>query len=391
MLSLCIRCPTDESICYRYILDVQRMSGYVIVFQRLARYPISVRAFDDPILFLVALQSLWEHGEQRPAIFMGDNEMSFRNFIYIEDDEDLTFLPKDFSVGFNIGSPSVSINTEPVRADEQGNPKGDTFVVHAGSVAARIREKKCKTRRGSSRPPVRRNLAFSSLTSRIIRAKASPLKDDTPVLSIYDDDKGLEDYLELKDATACHLKIFAITPPIWKGCLNNHLDMDLLDLYDHCYARQAVVDNEVNRRSRELLEVIKKMRGEADVMLMLESQKWLGYQVSLLDLESKVTSLEAEKANLKATDASLRQETVEVKHDRKEVVSKVARMKKAFDLLKVKGYRLSYEKEHTQSNNDLATAAFSWLNAYVVDAFASVKDFLSKKPPTLQKLVPSRT
>ncbi|GKF62261.1 hypothetical protein Tco_0182315, partial [Tanacetum coccineum] len=76
----------------------------------------------------------------------------------------------------------------------------------------------------------------------------------------------LEDCLELKDATTCHLKISAITPPGWKGFLDNHPDVDLLDLHDHYYARQAVVDNVVNRRSRELLKVIEKLSGEADVM-----------------------------------------------------------------------------------------------------------------------------
>ncbi|GKA87705.1 hypothetical protein Tco_0809469 [Tanacetum coccineum] len=91
-------------------------------------------------------------------------------------------------------------------------------------------------------------------------------EDDTPVLIHFRIYEGLEDCLELKDATACHLKISAITPPAWKGFLDNHLDVDLLDLYDRCYARQAVVDNEMNRRSRELLEVIEKLRGEADVM-----------------------------------------------------------------------------------------------------------------------------
>ncbi|GJS38268.1 hypothetical protein Tco_0563311 [Tanacetum coccineum] len=264
--------------------------------------------------------------------------------------------------------------------------------------------------------------------------------------------------------------------------MDNHLDVDLLDLHDRCYARQAVVDNTVNRRSHELLEVIEKLKGEVNVMrarelareeeceglrakceaamtdfdknpavlllrekmsslaaeakehkgnldrLMLESQKWSGYQVSLSALESKVASLEAEKANLEATEASLRQEIEEVKHDRREVVSKVvpyacmellhsdelgrlvgklvssaitfgrcrayeqvARMKEPFDLSKVKGYRPSYEKEHTQASNDLATATFSWLNEYVADASASVEALLSKKPPTLQKPVPSRT
>ncbi|GKB55697.1 hypothetical protein Tco_0911883 [Tanacetum coccineum] len=368
-------------------------------FQRLGRYPVSACAFDDPILFL----------------------MSFRNFIYTEDDEDLTFLPKDSSLGFNTGSPYVSISIEPLRtdkepviepatepttepvnermntiADSRGSPKGDTFVIHAGSVAARIRERKCKTREGSLRPLVKRKLASSSSTSCTVHGKVSVMKDDTHVLSI-SDDEGLDDCLKLKDDTDCHLKIFAITPPSWKGFLDNQLDVDLLDLHDHCYARQAIVDNAVNRRSRELLKVIEKMRGEADIMraselapeeeyeglrarLMLESQKWSGYQMSLSDLESKVASLESEKANLEATKALLSQEIEELLHidklgrlvgklvslaitfGRCKAYKQVIKIKEPFDLSKIKGYRPSYKKEHTQASNDLATATFSWLN-----------------------------
>ncbi|GKG59512.1 hypothetical protein Tco_0605163, partial [Tanacetum coccineum] len=66
----------------------------------------------------------------------------------------------------------------------------------------------------------------------------------------------------------------------------------------------------------------KEHKGNLD-RLILKSQKWSGYQVILSALESKVASLEAEKANLKATEASLCQEIEEVKHDRREVVSKV--------------------------------------------------------------------
>nr|GEY49362.1 UBN2 domain-containing protein [Tanacetum cinerariifolium] len=415
-------------------------------FQRLGRYPASARAFDDPILFLAGLQSSWEHVQQRPAIFVGDKEMSFTNFIYTKDDEDLTFLPKDFSLGFNTGSPSVSINMEHVRTDEEP-------VVEP--VTEPATEPVNKRVGGSSRPPVKRKLASGSSTSRTIRTKASAMKDDTHVLFISDDDEGLEDCLELKDATACYLKISAITLPAWNGFLDNPLDVDLLDLYDRCYARQAVVDNAVNRRSRELLEVIEKLRGEVDVMrarelackeeceglqvkcedamtdfdknpavlllrekisslavkakehkgnldrLMLESQKWSGYQVSLSASESKVASLEAEKASFEATEASLRQEIKEVKHDRRVVFSKVVPYA-CMELLHsdelgrlvgnlVKGYLSSYEKEHTQASNDLATAIFSWLNEYVADASSSVEALLLQKPPTLQKHVPSRT
>ncbi|GKE51008.1 hypothetical protein Tco_1486164 [Tanacetum coccineum] len=266
--------------------------------------------------------------------------------------------------------------------------------------------------RGSPKPE--RKLAPGSSFSRATRAKTSSLKDDPPFLIVSDDDEGLPDVFELKDANACHLKIFAITPPAWKNHLDNHLDVELLDLHDRCYARQAVVGNDVNKRSRELLQVIEKNKGECDVMKEIK-RDWeeeyeelrskckasmtdfeknpivAGYQVSLSALESKVASLEAEKARLEAVEASLKKEVDDVKRDRIEVVLKVADMKEPFDLLKVKGYRPSYKKEHTQVGNDLATATFSWLLEFVANPSAPIKVLLSKKPLTLRRHVPSKT
>ncbi|GJX28978.1 hypothetical protein Tco_0237057 [Tanacetum coccineum] len=239
------------------------------------------------------------------------------------------------------------------------------------------------------------------------------------------------------------------------------MDVELLDLYDHCYARQAIVDNAVNRRSRELLQVIEKLKGKFDVMrsrerareeeceglrvkceatmiefeknpavvalwekiyalstevkehklnldrMMLESQKWAGYQQSLSTLESKITSLEAEKARLEDVKVSLRKAVEELKQDSREVVSKVVPyaalelvhsddmgslvygrcrayeqvvdMKEPFDLSKVKGYHSSYKKDHTQANNDLATATFPW----------SVPSRTQVPLPTSQRATPS--
>ncbi|GKD76430.1 hypothetical protein Tco_1339051 [Tanacetum coccineum] len=176
-------------------------------------------------------------------------QMAFRNFIYTEYNEDLAFLPKESSLGFRTGSLSVSGNIEPLKANEEpevqpvevtaesgGSPKPELFVIHLGSIGAQIKDRKCKTRGGSSRPPVKRKLAFGSSTSRATRAKTSSLKDDAPFLTVSDDDEGLPDVLELKDANACHLKISAITPLAWKNHLDNHMDLELLDLHDRCYA-----------------------------------------------------------------------------------------------------------------------------------------------------------
>nr|GEU98187.1 hypothetical protein [Tanacetum cinerariifolium] len=113
------------------------------------------------------------------------------------------------SSGFGTGSPFVSVNTKPLKAKEElviqhaevtaeskKSLKPELFVVHSGSVAAWIKDRKCKTKERSFRPPV-----------------------------------NLPDVLELKDATVCHLKISAITLPAWKNHLDNHMDVELLDCH----------------------------------------------------------------------------------------------------------------------------------------------------------------
>ncbi|GKF55925.1 hypothetical protein Tco_0166265, partial [Tanacetum coccineum] len=142
------------------------------MFQRLGRYPKSVRVFPDPILFLAGLKPSWEY------------EMAFRNFIYTEDHEDLLFLPKEPSLGFGI-------------VDSGENPKPELFVVHPGSVAAWIKDRKCKTRGWSSRPLVKRKLAYGSSTSHATRAKTSSSKDDAPFLTVSDNDEGRISFFNL--------------------------------------------------------------------------------------------------------------------------------------------------------------------------------------------------
>ncbi|GKG10165.1 hypothetical protein Tco_0338911, partial [Tanacetum coccineum] len=100
-----------------------------------------------------------------------------------------------------------------VTADSGKSLKAGVFVVHPGSVAACVKERKCKIKGGSLRPPVKRKLASGSSSSHVVRAKTSASKDDAPFLSISNDDEGRPDCFELKDVNAYYLKIYAITPP----------------------------------------------------------------------------------------------------------------------------------------------------------------------------------
>ncbi|GJZ68407.1 putative ribonuclease H-like domain-containing protein [Tanacetum coccineum] len=340
-----------------------------------------------------------------------------------------------------------------VTTDSGESPKAGVFVMHPGSVDARIKERKCKTSGCSSSHSCKEEIGLpESSSSHVVCAKNSTSKDDDPILSISDDDDGLPNCFELKYANACYLKISAITSPAWKGYLDNQIDLELLDLHDRCYARQVVVDNVVNRRAHEFLHVIKKMRGESDVIKARErSRKELRVKCEasiakfdqnpdVLVLREKISSLtadikehkgdslEAEKARLEAVEASLRREVEELKKNRRDVVSKVASyaaldfvhsdelarlvgtlvsssitygrcrayeqvatMKEPFNLSKAKGYRSSYKKEHTQASNDFSTTTFPWLDDFIADVTAPIEALLSKKPPALQKPTPSRT
>ncbi|GJV78424.1 hypothetical protein Tco_1510008 [Tanacetum coccineum] len=339
------------------------------MFQHLGRYPTSVRVFPDPILFLAGLKPSWEFGQQWPIIIVDGEEMSFRNFMYADIDEDQSFLPKEPCLDDGTGSPSVLINAEPpltiVEATEQlmenttdsgGSPQPKKLVIHTGCVAGRINERKCKTRGGSSRPPIKRKLVQRNSCLRSSRVKTSHQIDSSFVV-ISDDDEGHPDIFELQDATACHLKISAITPPAWKGHLDNQLDLELFDLYDRCYARQAVVDNAVNFKARELLKVVEQIKGECKVLKEREksidqeceelrikckaAKTYFDKNTNVVALRKKIVNLQGEVKDyrdnldkmlleshglairLESAEASLHQELENAKHDRAEVVSKV--------------------------------------------------------------------
>ncbi|GJU20427.1 reverse transcriptase domain-containing protein [Tanacetum coccineum] len=195
--------------------------------------------------------------------------------------------------------------------------------------------------------------------------------------------------LELRMLCLCHLNdLCYYSSSLGRINLVNHKDLELLDLIDRCYARQAVVDNVMNRRSRELLQVIEKVRGKCDVMRSSKrarEEECEGLRVkceaamiefennpTVVALREKIYALSAEvkehKLNL---DRMMLREVVlkvvpyaamELVHNDEmdSLVSKlvssiivygrcrafdhVADMKEPFDLLKVKGYRSSYKR-----------------------------------------------
>nr|GEU31903.1 putative reverse transcriptase, RNA-dependent DNA polymerase [Tanacetum cinerariifolium] len=223
------------------------------------------------------------------------SEMSFKNFIYTEDDEDLTFLPKYFSPGFNIGSPFVSINTEPVRADEE-------LVVEP--------------------------------TTEFMNERMGTTADLGGVL------KGILLFFTLGVLRTALGRGITKQREVLQGLLELSCKEEYEGLQTKCEA--AMTDFDKN-----------------PVVLILQEK-----------MSSLVASLEVEKANLEATEALLRQEIEKVKHDRRDVASKV---------VPYACMELLYSDE------------FGTLIGKLVSSAITFEDLLLKKPPTLQKHVPLRT
>ncbi|GKB02089.1 hypothetical protein Tco_0830133, partial [Tanacetum coccineum] len=273
-----------------------------------------------------------------------------------------TELPKD------IEEPKVqpAVNT----VDLGESLKADVLIVHPGSVAAHIKERKCKTRGGSSRPPMKRKLAFESSSSRaavvdnVVNKRAceflqviEKMSDEADVIKAKERSRE-EEYEELRVKCEAAMKEFDQNPAVLA----------------------------LREKISSLTADVKEHKGNLDRM-MLGSQKWTGYQVTLSNLELKVGSLEAEKARLEAVEASLRRVVEELKQDRRDVVSKVIPYA-AMDLV--------HSDELGRLIGKLVSSAITYTRCrayvqFVADAAAPIEALLSKKPPMLQKPTPSRT
>nr|GEZ06210.1 hypothetical protein [Tanacetum cinerariifolium] len=329
--------------------------------RRLARHPANVQSFPDPIMFLVVLKTSWEHIPHYPTIFVGR-----------KDDEEMSFLQHELSPSFGGGSPSASINDEPLLLEVEPLDSANQY----------------------------------------------QLVENTP-------DSRVLQFVR-----------------IWQ--------------------LQAVVDNAVNRRARELLKMVDNMKGECEVREKARDKGCEGLKakckaamadfdknpvVNVLRQKTKsilvgvkehkscmdrmFAALEDEKSRLEAVKAQLRKKVKVVKCDRAELVSKVggcqgptpkkvkvvkcdraelvskvvpyvatelvhsdemamlvgnlyplcaaleevAKMKNPFNLAKVKGYRLSYKKEHTKVGNNLTAIVFPFLSEVIANPSASVEAF----------------
>ncbi|GJR09767.1 hypothetical protein Tco_0792419 [Tanacetum coccineum] len=259
-------------------------------YQRLGRHHVNIRTFSDSILFLAGLKRSWEHGQQWPVIFVGRKD--FRNFMYTEDDEDLSFLLREPSLGFRTGSLSTLTNNEPLLLEAEPlnatNPeqlfentvdsrgslvREGMLVIGTGSVVGRMKDRKVRLK-GSTKPTMKRNLVQAGSSSRYACQRSSLKKVKSSLfLTIYDYEEGLSDVPEQQNGTSCHLMISNITPPAWRGHFDNQIkgecdmlkemkkarDKECEELKAKCEAAMANFDN--NPVVNVLRQKIKSLSG----------------------------------------------------------------------------------------------------------------------------------
>ena len=139
---------------------------------------------------------------------------------------------------------------------------------------------------------------------------------------------GLPNTKELPDASACHRLALHITPPSWKSVLTNMPIEELCDLHDKSYTRQAVLDNHLNSRTREVVRTLASAREKMDEILAREKKKdqefaevQAKFEEALRDIEqnplvqdlhSDIAGLEMDLNKVKTECKKLRKEEAKV-------------------------------------------------------------------------------
>ncbi|GKD23257.1 hypothetical protein Tco_1224960, partial [Tanacetum coccineum] len=228
---------------------------------------------------------------------------------------------------------------------------------------------------------------------------------------------------ELKDSADCHWVVAHVTPPLWKQHLKEISLDKLCDIHDKAYMRQVVLDNVMNRRTRELMSTLSEAKTACDAIQEREREKDKAYAEleakcndALQDLDKNplVLDLRAEiETLLKSSETRLLQEIDGLKQDRVVVVAKavphvamelvcsdkmglfvarlvkialvycrcsafeeVAALKETFELEKMPGYRPFSKKEFDQASDNVATASYPFFTKATVDPYAPLEVLL---------------
>ncbi|GJZ25710.1 hypothetical protein Tco_0569963 [Tanacetum coccineum] len=337
--------------------------------------------------------------------------MEFRSFMLGGVDGELNFLPAE-GVSEGQNSPfNVADSDDPSYGEDEQTLIGLYLSPHPEA------SKKFKI---LSKRKVASSVPGKALPPKVqkVPARASKVSGEASTPLDVESDSNIHEFplaKELKDSTDCHWVVAHVTPPFWKQHLREIHIEQLCDIHDRAYMRQAVLDNMLNSRTRELIYPLHKAKTSYDAIRARELDKDRAYA----ELEKKC--IESKSKRLKSFEIQLLQEIDSLKQDRSAIISKVipdaamklirsddigvliaklvrssiiygrcqafkevAAMEEPFVLEKMLGYQPSSKEEYDQVGDALANASYPFLAEYVANLYASLEQLLSKKPSLLQ-------
>ncbi|GJS43334.1 hypothetical protein Tco_0568377 [Tanacetum coccineum] len=226
-----------------------------------------------------------------------------------------------------------------------------------------------------------------------------------------------------------HLVVTHVTPPSWKHHLKEISLETICDIHDKAYMRRVILDNVMNRRTRELMSTLLEARAACDAIrekekekdkvyvklkakwagrkvaweysiLVLEENKWVNYKQTLITLRSKeIDGLKQNRvvmvvkvvlhvvAELARSDEMGFHVTRLIKmtiiHGRCTTFEEVATLKMPFKLEKMPNYHPFSKKVFDQASDDLAAASYPFLAKATIDPYTPLEVLLSNKPKSL--------
>ncbi|GKD77272.1 hypothetical protein Tco_1339893 [Tanacetum coccineum] len=296
------------------------------------------KALTKPVTHLEnwkGLKTSCKYSPKRPMIYLRGQEMDVRSFVVQGIDDEFNFLLKG-GLDENRGSLSAKsennktpmIDVEPLSA------------VHPSNVIENIIDSDNTSSEEDELPPVGPFVSTYHEVSKVAGDASTPLDIDS--------DPDIHEFpstRELKDDTDCHWVVVHVTHPSLKQYLRDISIEQLCDVHDGAYMRQAVLDNMLNSRTRELIYALHKARASCDAfqkreikmdkaytklekkcdeaLFVLEEKKWVNYEQTLSFLRAKVESLDSERERLKTFEIQLLQEIDRLRQDKADVVAKV--------------------------------------------------------------------
>ncbi|GKC14229.1 hypothetical protein Tco_1011011, partial [Tanacetum coccineum] len=241
------------------------------LYTKISTYPCVIRTFLDPILYLAGLKTSWEYSPKRPVIYhrgLGvDGEFNF----LLEggfDDNQGSFSAK------SVNNKTPIIDAEPISivlpanvADniiDSNNTSSDDELPPVHPPTSSLPEVGEKSKAAGKRK-LGANAFRDSSHHRARRApvQASKVAGDASTPLDVDSDPDIHGKFEPVYGV---FVVAHVTPPSWKQNLRDISIEQLCDIHDRAYMRQAVLDNMLNGRTRELISALHKARASYDAI-----------------------------------------------------------------------------------------------------------------------------